>query len=231
MKVSIAWQQTSYTYSSLALYSSSCCVSESLINYSVRCIRGSIEQKSTQIIVFSFIQYSSAGTTAVISSEHFTKRRMCLTLNRRRMLATMMETELEEAPMTPTTLSGLVMMGAPPPRHLTSDPSFSIRACTKVSDCSRAWVSLEQVSRIRAPSVMLGSRLLSLLMRSRAKSMASSLCMPFSFFSSPHGLPSWPLACTGKSPPKEISPSMRMEFKCVCPGPLGLAAWAALREL
>lgn len=144
------------------------------------------------------------------------------------MLATMIDTELEEAPITPTTLSGLVMMGAPPPRHLTSVPSFSIRACTKVSDCSRACVSLEQVSRIRAPSVMLGSRLLSLLMRSRAKSMASSLCMPFSFFSSPQGLPSWPLAWTGKSPPREISPSMRMEFR-VCPGPLGLAAWVALR--
>lgn len=147
------------------------------------------------------------------------------------MLATIIETELEEAPMTPTTLSGLVMIGDPPPRHLTSVPSFSIRACTKVSDCSKAWVSLEQVSSTRAPSVMLGSRLLSLLIRSRAKSMASSLCIPFSFLSSPHGLPSWPLACTGKSPPKEISPSMRMEFKCVCPGPLGLAAWAALREL
>lgn len=147
------------------------------------------------------------------------------------MLATMMETELEDAPTTPTTLSGLVMIGGLPPRHLTSVLSFSIRAWTKVSDCSKAWVSLEQVSRMRAPSVILGSRLLSLLMRSRAKSMASSLCMPFSFLSSPHGFPSWPLACTGKSPPKEISPSMRMEFRCVCPGPLGLVVSADLRVL
>lgn len=189
----------------------------------------------------SFIQYSTENVLFFVLFIHTKKWTLkstetkylcwCLTLNKRSMLATMMETELEEAPMTPTTLSGLVMIGAPPPRHLTSVPSFSIRACTKVSDCSKAWVSLEQVSRTRAPSVMLGSRLLSLLMRSRAKSMASSLCIPFSFFSSPHGLPSWPLACTGKSPPKEISPSMRMEFKCVCPGPLGLAAWATSREL
>lgn len=147
------------------------------------------------------------------------------------MLATMMETELEEAPTTPTTLSGLVMIGEPPPRHFTSVLSFSIRACTKVSDCSKAWVSLEQVSRMRAPSVMFGNRLLSLLMRSRAKSIASSLWMPFSFLSSPHGFPSWPLACTGKSPPKDISPSRRMEFRCVCPGSLGLAASEDLRAL
>ena len=47
-----------------------------------------------------------------------------LTLKSRSLLATMIATELDEAPMTPTTLSGLVMMGAPPPRHLTSVPSF-----------------------------------------------------------------------------------------------------------
>lgn len=144
------------------------------------------------------------------------------TLKRRRMLATMMDTELDEAPMTPTTRSGLVMMGGPPLRHLTSVLSFSMSACTKVSDCSRAWVSREHVSRMRAPSVMLGSSSLSLLMRSSANSIASSRWMPFSFFSSPQALPSWPRACTGNRPPREMSPSMRMELRCVWPGARGL---------
>lgn len=142
------------------------------------------------------------------------------------MLATMIDTELADAPITPTTLSGLVMMGGPPLRHLTSVESFSISAWTNVSDCSRAWVSREQVSRIRAPRVILGSSSLSLLIRSRANNMASSLWIPFSFFSSPQALPSFPLACTGNSPPRDMSPSMRIELRCVWPGILGLAARA-----
>lgn len=140
------------------------------------------------------------------------------------MLATMIDTELAEAPITPTTLSGLVMMGGPPLRHLTSVESFSINAWTNVSDCSRAWVSREQVSRMRAPRVILGSSSLSLLMRSRANSMASSLWIPFSFFNSPQALPSFPLAWTGNRPPKDMSPSIRIELRYVWPGILGLAA-------
>lgn len=154
-----------------------------------------------------------------------------LTLKRRRMLATMMDTELEEAPITPTTLSGLVMMGEPPPWHLTSVPSFSISAWTKVSDCSSACVSREQVSRIRAPSVILGRSSWSLLMRSKAKSMASRRWMPFSFFSSPQGFPLWPRAWTGNRPPREMSPSMRIEFRCVWLGPLGLASNVTRKRL
>lgn len=164
-------------------------------------------------------------------SSQFNDLSMVPTLNRRRMLATMMDTELEEAPITATTLSGLVMMGDPPPWHFTSVPSFSMRAWTKVRDCSRAWVSREHVSRIRAPRVMLGSNSWSLLMRSRAKSMASRRWMPFSFFSSPQGFPLWPRAWTGNRPPREMSPSMRMEFRCVWPGPLGLAANATKKRL
>lgn len=237
MKLVFVWQQISNTYCSLTLFSGLYCFPSGVINYSNK-YSIYVHHWSKSICIFQantsfgiwnpffffLCAIRTSQQTKLISNDN-------LTLNRRNILATMMETELEEAPITPTTLSGLVIMGAPPPRHLTSVPSFSIRACTKVRDCSKAWVSLEQVSRIRAPSVMLGSRLLSLLMRSRAKSMASSLCIPFSFFSSPHGFPSCPLACTGKSPPKEISPSMRIEFKCVCPGPLGLAAWAGLREV
>lgn len=147
-----------------------------------------------------------------------------LTLKSRKMLATMIDTELADAPITPTTLSGLVMMGGPPLRHFTSVESFSINAWTNVSDCSRAWVSREHVSRILAPRVILGSSSLSLLIRSRANNMASSLWIPFSFFSSPQALPSFPLACTGKSPPRDMSPSIRIELRCVWPGILGLAA-------
>lgn len=149
---------------------------------------------------------------------------IALTLKRRRMFATMMDTELDEAPITPTTLSGLVMMGEPPPWHLTSVPSFSMSAWTKVRDCSRAWVSREHVSRIRAPRVIFGKSSWSLLIRSNAKSMASRRWIPFSFFSSPQAFPLWPRAWTGNRPPREMSPSMRMEFRCVWPGPLGRAA-------
>lgn len=135
-----------------------------------------------------------------------------LTLNRRRMLATMIDTELAAAPITPTILSGLVKIGGSPLAQRTSDPSLSIKACTNVRDCSRAYVSLEQVSKIRAPSVMLGNSSGSLLIRSMANIMASKRWMPFSFFSSPHGVPRSPLACTGNNPPSIISPSSRMEW-------------------
>ncbi len=155
---------------------------------------------------------------------------MLFTLNRRRILATIIDTELDDAPMTPTTLSGLVMMGDPPPWHFTSVPSFSMSAWTNVRDCSRAWVSREHVSRTRAPSVMFGSSSWSLLMRSRAKSIASRRWIPFSFFSSPQGLPSWPREWTGNRPPNEMSPSIRIEFRCVWPGPLGLAAKAVRKR-
>lgn len=128
------------------------------------------------------------------------------------MLATMMETELEDAPITPTILSGLVKTGGSPFAQRTSEPSRSMSAWTKVSDCSRAYVSREQVSRIRAPSVTLGNSSGSLLMRSMAKSMASSRWMPFSFFSSPQGTPRSPRECTGKRPPRMMSPSIRMEW-------------------
>lgn len=186
-------------------------------------------------VLFNSFPSPSVGIIFHLGGEKIVrgKRKSCckeLTLKRRSMLATMIDTELAEAPITPTTRSGLVMMGGPPLRHLTSVESFSIRAWTNVSDCSRAWVSREQVSRIRAPRVILGSSSLSLLMRSRANSMASSLWIPFSFFSSPQALPSFPLAWTGKRPPREMSPSMRIELRCVWPGILGLAAKPIKKE-
>ncbi|TNN67347.1 hypothetical protein EYF80_022454 [Liparis tanakae] len=114
----------------------------------------------------------------------------------------MMDTELPEAPITPTTLSGLGRMGGSPLEQRTSEVSFWMRAWTKVSDCSRAYVSLEQVSRIRAPSVMLGSRSGSLLIWSKAYSKASNRWTPFSLLISPQGTPAGPRECTGNSPPK-----------------------------
>lgn len=123
-----------------------------------------------------------------------------------------METELADAPITPTILSGLAKTGGSPFAQRTSEPSRSMSAWTKVSDCSRAYVSREQVSRMRAPRVTLGSSSGSLLMRSMAKSMASSRWMPFSFFSSPQGTPRSPRACTGNRPPRMMSPSIRMEW-------------------
>lgn len=60
------------------------------------------------------------------------------TLKSLKMLATMMDTELAAAPMTPEILSGLVKMGGSPLAHFTSEASFSINACTNVRDCSKA---------------------------------------------------------------------------------------------
>lgn len=135
-----------------------------------------------------------------------------LTANSLSTLATMMDTELPEAPITPTTLSGLGMMGGSPFEQRTSELSFWMRAWTKVSDCSRAYVSLEQVSRIRAPKVMLGSKSGSLLIWSKAYSMASSRWIPFSFLTSPQGTPAGPRECTGNRPPKVMSPSILMDW-------------------
>lgn len=135
-----------------------------------------------------------------------------LTLNSRKILATMMDTELADAPITPTILSGLAKTGVSPFAQRTSEPSRSMSAWTKVSDCSRAYVSREQVSRMRAPRVTLGSSSGSLLMRSMANSMASNRWMPFSFFSSPQGTPRSPRVCTGKRPPRMMSPSIRTEW-------------------
>lgn len=52
---------------------------------------------------------------------------------------------------------------------------------------SRAYVSLLQESRIRAPKIVFGKSLSSLLIRSRAYSMASSRWTPFSCLTAPHG--------------------------------------------
>lgn len=123
-----------------------------------------------------------------------------------------MDTELAEAPMTPTTRSGFGMMGGSPLEHRTSELSFWMRAWTKVRDCSSAYVSLEHVSSILAPRVMLGSRSGSLLIWSSAYNMASIRWIPFSFLISPHGTPAGPLECTGKSPPRVMSPSIFMEW-------------------
>ena len=123
-----------------------------------------------------------------------------------------MDTELAAAPITPTILSGLVKMGGSPLAQRTSEPSLSIKACTNVRDCSRAYVSLEHVSKIRAPSVMLGSSSGSLLIRSMANIMASKRWMPFSFFSSPQGVPRSPREWIGNNPPRMMSPSSRMEW-------------------
>lgn len=51
-----------------------------------------------------------------------------LAWKRRRMLATIIDTELAEAPMTPTTFSGLTNTGGSPFVHLTSEVSFVIKA-------------------------------------------------------------------------------------------------------
>ncbi len=123
-----------------------------------------------------------------------------------------MDTELAEAPMTPTTRSGFGMIGGSPLEHRTSELSFWMRAWTKVRDCSSAYVSLEHVSSILAPRVMLGSRSGSLLIWSIAYNMASIRWIPFSFLISPHGTPAGPLECTGKRPPRVMSPSIFMEW-------------------
>lgn len=60
------------------------------------------------------------------------------TWNSRRMLATIMDTELPDAPITPTTFSGLTKTGGSPLVHLTSEVSFWMSAWTKVRDCSSA---------------------------------------------------------------------------------------------
>lgn len=127
-----------------------------------------------------------------------------------------METELADAPITPTTRSGLRMIGCSPLEHRISDVSFWISAWTNVSDCSSAYVSREHVSRIRVPSVMLGSSSGSLLIWSSAYSMASIRWIPFSFLISPHAWPKGPLECTGKSPPSVMSPGILIECGCEC---------------
>lgn len=59
---------------------------------------------------------------------------------------------------------------------------------------------------------MLGSRSGSLLIWSRAYSMASIRWIPFSFLISPQGTPTGPRECTGNSPPSLMSPSILMEW-------------------
>lgn len=63
---------------------------------------------------------------------------MLLTLKSLKIFATIMDTELAAAPITPDILSGLVKIGGSPFAHFTSEPSFSINACTNVKDCSNA---------------------------------------------------------------------------------------------
>lgn len=70
-----------------------------------------------------------------------------LTANRRSTLATMMETELAEAPTTATTRSGgAARTGGTPPGQRTAASSPSprprISACTKLSACSSAYKAL-----------------------------------------------------------------------------------------
>lgn len=52
---------------------------------------------------------------------------------------------------------------------------------------SRAYVSLLQESRMRAPSVVFGRSSLSALIWSRIYNIASNRCIPFSSFTAPHG--------------------------------------------
>lgn len=59
---------------------------------------------------------------------------------------------------------------------------------------------------------MLGSRSGSLLIWSKAYSMASSRWIPFSLLISPQGTPAGPRACTGNSPPRVMSPSILMDW-------------------
>ncbi len=123
-----------------------------------------------------------------------------------------MDTELAEAPMTPTTRSGFGMIGGSPLdiEHLSCPSGWG--PGQRWGTVSSAYVSLEHVSSILAPRVMLGSRSGSLLIWSIAYNMASIRWIPFSFLMSPHGTPAGPLECTGKRPPRVMSPSIFMEW-------------------
>lgn len=99
------------------------------------------------------------------------------------MLVIMMEIEFFDVSMIFIICLGLVMMGGLLLLQRIFVLFFSMSVCIKVSDCSRVWVFLEQVFRMRAFSVMLGSRFGLLLMRFRAKSMVFSRWMFFFFLS------------------------------------------------
>ena len=111
--------------------------------------------------------------------------------------------------MTPEMASGTSFwMGLEPSGQMNPGSCTLVReALTKSRDCSSAYVSFEQVSRMWAPSWSPG-RMRSLeLISSSANSMASSLWIPLASLILPQSSVPSPFWCTGNRPPITKSPS------------------------
>ncbi len=123
---------------------------------------------------------------------------------------TCIETSLYDPPITPEMARGSSSgTGFDPSGQMKPGWCTFVReALTNSSDCSSAYVSLEQVSSIWAPSFTPGRMRLSWLISSSANNMASSLWIPRSSFILPQSSVPSPFSCTGNKPPITRSPSM-----------------------
>lgn len=121
-----------------------------------------------------------------------------------------METSLYDPPMTPEMTSGTSFWtGLEPSGQMKPGSCTLVReALTNSRDCSSAYVSFEQVSRMWAPSWRPGRMRSLALISSSASSMASSLWIPLSLLILPQSSIPSPLWCTGNKPPITKSPSM-----------------------
>ncbi len=98
------------------------------------------------------------------------------------------------------------------PDTCTHYPTFVSEARTNSSDCSSAYVSFEQVSRMWAPNVTPGKIWSSWLILSRASSIASSLWIPLCALIRPQSWAPSPFWWTGNRPPITRSPSITISF-------------------